>query len=123
MNNRYMSTAAFLFFIAVALGAFAGHGLQNILDQRGQLLWQLATQYLWMHAVGIFLFCLSSHFFVLSSKIFWSFFFGIVLFSGSLYALALTHLRIIGMITPIGGSLFLLGWLLFGWGLLKNETH
>ena len=103
--------------IWVALGAFGAHGLKNWAqkqpdgDQR-LAWWQTAAQYHLVHALAIALGALrpgiSS-----SGSVFapWLFLGGIVLFSGSLYVMALTGRRKLGAITPIGGLLFLAGWL------------
>lgn len=100
--------SAALCFLAVALGAFGAHFLKPTLLANGTLdAWQTAALYHLVHAVALAaltwrgaenhgaLFCLLA---------------GVVIFSGSLYLLALTNLRWLGAITPIGGLCFLIGW-------------
>ena len=101
---------------AVLLGAFGAHALRGVLDERGVELWHTAVNYHFWHALALWLAlsCLGAphrrHAIV-------AFGLGIVLFSGSLYALALGAPRWFGAITPLGGVAFIAGWLLLGWGV------
>jgi uncharacterized membrane protein YgdD (TMEM256/DUF423 family) len=96
--------------LGVALGAFGAHGLKSILVANEALsTWQTASQYHLLHAVVLL--CLSwrknpppAAFWLLAA--------GLTLFSGSLYVLALTGIRALGAVTPVGGLLLILGWLL-----------
>ena len=96
-------------FLAVALGAFGAHGLKEVLTQNGTTtIWEKAVLYHFIHAVILFI--------LVERKVFptfawWSFLMGIVIFSGSLYLLAVTNVHWLGAITPIGGASFLAGWL------------
>ena len=94
--------------LAVALGAFGAHGLKALLESHGTAgIWEKAVFYQFIHTIMLFL--LASRAPVPTGP--WlSFFGGILLFSGSLYALALTNLRWLGAITPIGGVAFIVGW-------------
>jgi uncharacterized membrane protein YgdD (TMEM256/DUF423 family) len=93
----------------VAFGAFGAHMLQGHLDKLGtERFWQTGVLYHLVHAVVLLLI---SHWKPVPRLAFYLIFFGILLFSGSLYALALTYARWIGAITPLGGFGFLLGWL------------
>jgi uncharacterized membrane protein YgdD (TMEM256/DUF423 family) len=101
--------AATLGFLAVVLGAFGAHGLQAVLTRHGMAsIWETAVFYHFIHAVMLFL---------LATRVpslkgpWWSFLIGILIFSGSLYLLAVTGARWLGAITPIGGLSFLVGWL------------
>jgi uncharacterized membrane protein YgdD (TMEM256/DUF423 family) len=100
--------AAILGFLAVALGAFGAHGLKDLLAQNGTAdVWNKAVFYHFIHAVMLFILADRKPF----PKIaWWSFFIGILFFSGSLYLLAMTNQRWLGAITPIGGVSFLVGW-------------
>lgn len=100
--------AAAMGFLAVALGAFGAHALKKILEQHEAVAtWQTAVFYHFIHAVMLYL--LTSHQ-PLRRLPWWSFLVGIVIFSGSLYVLAVTNLKWLGAITPIGGVSFLVGW-------------
>ena len=104
-------------FLAVALGAFGAHALKHVLDDYGQGIWDTAVQYQMFHAVALVLIGI-----LISPKLFGEakqlktamicINLGIVFFSGSLYTLALTGIGKLGAITPIGGVLFLIGWVM-----------
>jgi uncharacterized membrane protein YgdD (TMEM256/DUF423 family) len=108
--------AAALGFLGVALGAFGAHGLKAILEANATMaIWQTAVLYHLVHAVAALW---------ASEKrpaIVWIWTAGIVIFSGSLYILAVTNVRWLGAITPIGGILFLIGWGMIAFG--KNATR
>jgi len=100
--------AAVLGFLAVALGAFGAHGLKDLLTQNGTAaIWDKAVFYHFIHAVMLFILAGRQPF---PKVAWWSFFIGILFFSGSLYLLAITNVRWLGAITPIGGVSFLVGW-------------
>ena len=97
--------AAILGFAGVALGAYGAHGLKDLLSANGTAaIWQTAVLYQLVHAVAS-LWAAERRPLVAR---FWAA--GVVLFSGSLYALALTNIKWLGAITPVGGVLFLAGW-------------
>jgi uncharacterized membrane protein YgdD (TMEM256/DUF423 family) len=102
--------AASLGFIGVALGAFGAHALAERLAVYGKEQWQTATWYLFFH-VATALALLADEKFNVRPAITLHLI-GVCIFSGSLYALALTQVKILGAITPIGGVLFLSGWAL-----------
>jgi len=105
-----------MLFLAVALGAFGAHALKERLNESQQKTYQTGVQYHLAHGLGLVLIGLyagmaeQSSLAVLAG---WFIFAGIVLFSGSLYALSLTGIRKLGAITPLGGVAFLAGWVLF----------
>lgn len=101
---------------AVALGAFGAHALRDALDERALAIWRTAVDYQFWHALAL----LATGFFARgrSSSVARfaavAFALGIVLFSGSLYALALGGPRGLGALTPFGGVAFIAGWLALG---------
>ncbi len=99
-------------FLTVALGAFGAHGLEASLPARHLEWWNKAVHYQGMHSLALLATgLLGLHRFVPGIRLAgWGFALGILLFSGSLYALALTGERWLGMITPFGGTAFLAGW-------------
>jgi uncharacterized membrane protein YgdD (TMEM256/DUF423 family) len=101
-------------FLGVGLGAFGAHGLKATLETlKTAANFQTASQYHMYHAlalVAVGLLSVSGRSGTAVSVAGWSFLGGILLFSGSLYALAITGNTKLGMITPIGGVLFLVGW-------------
>ncbi len=107
--------AAIFGFLAVALGAFGAHGLKETLEMNGTMAaWQTAALYHLVHAVVLLAIAmqLSSSGGGTRSLVFWLFAAGIVIFSGSLYVLAVTNMKWLGRITPIGGLSLLAGWLM-----------
>jgi uncharacterized membrane protein YgdD (TMEM256/DUF423 family) len=101
--------AALTGFLAVALGAFGAHGLKGTLDANGTAaIWQTAALYHLVHAVMLFVIAQRS---VVARVPFALFGIGIVIFSGSLYLLAVTNVKWLGAITPFGGLCLLGGWL------------
>ena len=97
----------------MALGAFAAHALK--LEGKPLEWWHTATQYQMIHCVAALF---AAKLGVRRSG--WLFVVGIVVFSGSLYAMALTDIRILGAITPLGGLCFLAGWALLAIHALKS---
>jgi uncharacterized membrane protein YgdD (TMEM256/DUF423 family) len=94
--------------LAVALGAFGAHGLRDLLGQNGTTsIWEKAVFYHFIHAVMLFVLAERK---VFPACSWWCFFAGILLFSGSLYLLAVTNLHWLGAITPVGGVTFIVGW-------------
>lgn len=113
-----LTLAAALLAIAVALGAFGAHALKSRIPPDLQAVWQTAVQYHAWHALGLLgvgLFLLHRPEATIAGWSGWLFVAGIALFSGSLYALALTGTRSLGAVTPVGGAAFLAGWLAFAW--------
>ena len=95
-------------FLGVVLGAFGAHGLKSLLAQNGTAaIWETAVFYHFIHAVMMFIVADRKPF---SALVWWSFFIGVIIFSGSLYLLAVTNVLWLGAITPFGGLAFLLGW-------------
>ena len=96
--------------LAVAAGAFAAHGLRDRLDTRALEIFETAARYHMYHALAMILAG------VLAARAAgWIFQAGIVVFSGSLYVLAITDVTVLGAITPIGGLALLVGWLWLAW--------
>lgn len=96
--------------LAVAAGAFAAHGLKERLAARSLEIFETAARYHMYHALAMILAALVVAKGAQTAG--WLFQAGIVVFSGSLYALALTDIKVLGAITPLGGLAFLVGW---GW--------
>jgi len=103
-------------FLAVALGAFGAHALNECLTRHGTApVWQTAVLYHFIHSIMLFILAGRWPF---SRGPWWAFLIGILLFSGSLYVLAVTDVKWIGAITPFGGVSFLAGWL---WLAIRPE--
>jgi uncharacterized membrane protein YgdD (TMEM256/DUF423 family) len=117
---------AFSLAVAVALGAFGAHGLKNHLDAYLMGVWEKAVFYHFIHALGLLVVGLAARSGgvneVTAKPVGWLLLAGIVLFSGSLYALALTRVTLLGAITPLGGIAFIAAWLWLGVGLLRSRS-
>ena len=108
-NTTAIRVAAMSGALAVTLGAFGAHGLKEWLAQNGTgAIWDKAVFYQFIHTVMLFVLAQRQP---LKAGPWWCFFSGIMIFSGSLYLLALTNLHWLGAITPIGGASFIAGWI------------
>ncbi|WP_296130020.1 DUF423 domain-containing protein [Pseudomonas sp. Ga0074129] len=122
MARLWLLLSALAGFTGVGLGAFAAHGLKNVLTPAYLTVFQTGTHYHLIHALALFgvgvlalqrpsrLLNVAGGYFAL----------GIVLFAGSLYALTLSGIGALGMITPVGGVSFLLGWFCLGLAAWKH---
>lgn len=120
MMKVFIILGALNAMMAVGTGAFGAHGLEGKLSDKYMSIWEKATTYQMYHGLGLLVIGLISG--TTSINVNWDgwlLFFGIVFFSGSLYFLALTQVRILGAITPIGGVLFIIGWLVLVIATLK----
>jgi uncharacterized membrane protein YgdD (TMEM256/DUF423 family) len=109
-------------FLSVALGAFGAHALKSRLSPDMLNVYQTGVQYHMIHSIGLILIALLADKLANSSMVNvsgWALFIGIVLFSGSLYALSLSGVKVLGAITPLGGVSFLLGWILLAIAAMK----
>ena len=124
MAKTLLSIAAALGARAVLLGAFGAHGLKAKLAPEMMAVYQTAVQYHMWHALGLAVIALTAlHWPRLNLLRWagWSMILGIVLFSGSLYALALTQIKMLGAITPIGGLVFIVAWSMFAVAMWKAK--
>ncbi len=123
-TNLIIAAGAFNAFLAVAAGAFAAHGLKNILSPEHISTFKTAADYQMMHGIGLILIGIlngqNTNRCNIAAAIFM--FVGIVLFSGSLYALTLTGTKWLGIITPFGGLCFLIAWLTLGFNYLLSKN-
>jgi uncharacterized membrane protein YgdD (TMEM256/DUF423 family) len=121
----WSSTGSILMALAVVLGAFGAHGLRDRLDAYRMSVYEKAVFYHSIHALGLLIVS-----FLPKTGTFSEFatnwvcgllLAGIVIFSGSLYLLAVTGNKMLGAITPIGGLSFIAGWLVLAWFLLPKK--
>lgn len=127
-STAFLAVAAALGALGVMLGAFGAHGLKAHLGQAGLETWQTAVTYHLIHtlallAVGVWLRFGAAAAQAGSAALViagWAFVSGVVLFSGSLYALALGGPRLLGPVTPLGGLAFIVGWLALLWAALRS---
>jgi uncharacterized membrane protein YgdD (TMEM256/DUF423 family) len=110
--------SAVMGFLGVALGAFGAHGFHDLLMKNARLAtWDTAVLYHLAHAVALLVIAALQPF---RRAAWWLLFAGVLVFSGTLYVLALTNVKWLGAITPIGGLAFLAGWLALALG--KGRT-
>jgi len=125
ISGRVWLTIGIIFgFLFVALGAFATHGLKHTLPEANLSWIATGNTYLGYHAMALIGLGLWSHWEKWAPNFFSGLFFvmGSLLFTGSLYALALTEMKIFAMVTPAGGVFFLLGWIFFAFSVLKTRN-
>lgn len=104
---------------AVGLGAFGAHGLKQVLEPAQLDTWNTAVHYQMVHGLGMLLAALAPLPHRTAGWVLHCFGWGTACFSGSLYLLAVAGWRFLGPVTPLGGVLFLVGWLLFALGALR----
>lgn len=127
MNKKITGTAAFLVALTIAIGAFGAHGLKKLVDAAALTSFETGVRYQMYHALALFVIGLTP--FIsekLKGRVFWLFISGIVLFSGSIYLLSLQEVfpfsvEWIAFLTPLGGLLFIAGWVWLAIGVLKNK--
>ena len=126
LNNKikmFLAIASFMMALSVSFGAFGAHALKTILNEYMLEVYKTGVQYQFYNTLGLFA---ASFIYSLkpdSKKIYvslWLILFGMSIFSFSLYALTLLSMPILGAITPIGGSLLIIGWLTLTYGILKD---
>ena len=125
MNYRHVaSLAALNLFLGVACGAFGAHALQSRLTPAMLAVWHTGVEYQQIHGLGLFAvaWLLAQDATVIFRAAAGLMLAGILLFSGSLYALALTDIRWLGAITPFGGLAFLGAWLLVALGAWRTAS-
>lgn len=121
-SRKFLVIASVFGLTGVALGAFGAHSLRSTISSDMLAVFETGVRYQMYHAFALFVasWALQAR----PSKTFkyaaWLFVIGVILFSGSLYALAMTGLRSLGMITPLGGLSFLAGWIALGLGFWEK---
>ena len=112
MDRTFLWVGALAGFVGVALGAFGAHGLRTRLSAEMLTVFETGVRYQMYHALAILIVALAAAkldgWLIRAAG--WLFSAGIVLFSGSLYALALSGVTVLGAVTPLGGLAFLAGW-------------
>jgi len=113
--------------LAVGLGAFGAHGLRDRLDPYEMAVYEKAVFYHFVHALGLLVLPALAKAGLLSSagasRVGWMLATGVLLFSGSLYVLALTGVRTLGAVTPFGGVAFIAAWAMLAWDLVQYSDR
>jgi len=123
MNNRWILPAAgFLIALATISGAFGAHALRGSLAPERLDIYETAVRYHFYHALGLLAIGLAARM-IDAPMLHWSAVLvvaGIVLFSGSIYALSFSAPRMIGIVTPVGGVALIAGWCVFAVAMLRR---
>ncbi len=130
MRKTFLRLGSFLALLAVALGAFGAHILRSALSADSHHTFEIGVRYQFYHAlaiiaVGILLYFRRTP---MLPRAGWLFFGGVILFSGSLYLIALSEVldfkaALLGPVTPIGGVLFMLGWAALLWSTYEESER
>lgn len=121
-NQQILLTGAVFMALGVLFGAFGAHALKKILSPDMLVVFNTGVEYQFYHALGLLLIGLIG-FRVESKWLSWAgifLVFGIIIFSGSLYALSVSEIKILGAITPIGGLAFVAGWICLAVAILRK---
>lgn len=124
MTRIFLAIASVLGGISVIFGAFASHALKDRLSDRALEIWETGTKYQMYHALALILIALLINRLPASTSLVvagYAFIAGILLFSGSLYALSLSGIKWLGAITPLGGVAFIIGWICLAVAALAIE--
>jgi len=123
MQKLILLAASVFGALSVMIGAFGAHALRATLEAQGRLeTFETAVKYQFYHtlallAIGLLMYKISDKFLGYAG---YSMIGGIIIFSGSLYILCLSGIRWMGAITPIGGVLMILGWVLLFWAVARS---
>jgi uncharacterized membrane protein YgdD (TMEM256/DUF423 family) len=122
---NWSAIGAIFLALAVMLGAFGAHGLRSRLDAYSMDVYEKAVLYHSIHAIGLLVAPVFARLDMMSdagaSRVCWLLAAGILIFSGSLYVLAVSGIRALGAITPFGGVAFIAGWAILAWELFRVE--
>ena len=122
MERRFLGLGALSACIAVGAGAFGAHALRDAVTADRLAAWETAARYQMYHALALLVVAyLAGQKTAGPARLSgWLFVAGTILFSGSLYALTLTGITLLGAVTPLGGVAFLAGWLVLAWGVWRS---
>ena len=122
--KKWIGIGSILVMLSVMIGAFGAHMLEPIIGEDKISVYETGVQYHMIHALGIILIGIIMKVFGEAKLLVWSarlLFIGIILFSGSLYALSISGLGPLGAITPLGGVCFIAGWICLAITAFKKE--
>ncbi|MCH9660104.1 MAG: DUF423 domain-containing protein [Bacteroidetes bacterium] len=125
MDKKIVITTAILGALTIGIGAFGAHGLKQLVSEEALATFETGVRYQLFHVVALLVLGMTTGISQATKKwVFRFFVLGMLLFSGSIYALSLAEVlpfsvKFLGPVTPIGGLLFMLGWLRIGYGVLK----
>jgi uncharacterized membrane protein YgdD (TMEM256/DUF423 family) len=119
--RKQLVSGATLLFLAVLFGAFGAHGLKQFVSPEKLITFETGVRYQFYHSFGIILLALTKKSFpeIKLNSSFICFVLGIIFFSLNCYLYVLTDIKFFAMIIPIGGLLFMTGWMFFAWNALR----
>lgn len=123
MNKLFLLSGSILGFFGVGIGAFGAHAFKPMLEASGRVdTFETGVRYLFYHAIALVLVGILSKEFPVKAMAYsgYSFLFGVLIFSGSLFLICFTGIKVFGAVAPIGGTLMILGWALLFWSVLKG---
>ena len=126
LNSRikiFFAIASFMMALSVSFGAFGAHALKSVLNEYMLEVYKTGVQYQFYNTLGLFAASFIYYLKPDSKKVYlslWLILLGMCIFSFSLYLLTILSMPILGAITPIGGSLLIIGWLLLTYSILKD---
>jgi uncharacterized membrane protein YgdD (TMEM256/DUF423 family) len=122
---NWTAIGAVFLALAVMLGAFGAHGLKDRLSEYSMSVYEKAVFYHFVHALGLLIVALLAKAGSISAgganRVGWLLSIGIVIFSGSLYALAISGVRVLGAITPLGGIAFIAAWAVLAYEAIRSQ--
>ena len=127
MNRTILLTGTIMGMVAIVLGAFGAHGLEKLVDKDAVDTFETGVRYQMYHALFLLFLALYNGIAEKTKKtVFVSVLLGVILFSCSIYLLALNDVttfdfKVIGFLTPIGGVFMILGWMLLGYRIIKSR--
>ena len=125
MSKLFLLAGAIAGALAVVLGAFGAHSLRGRLSEDLMRAYQTGVEYQWIHVLALLVVGLLLQHFTANTLMRWSgfcFLVGMLLFCGSLYGLSLTGIRWFGPVTPLGGVVWIVGWVMLAIGIFKVEA-
>ncbi len=117
---NWTAIASVLLAAAVILGAFGAHGLRGRIDDYSMTIYERAVFYHFVHGLGLLLYSTLGR---RPAAVGWLLVAGVLLFSGSLYLLAITGVRILGAVTPFGGAAFIAAWVWLACSAARNKAE
>ena len=121
--KQFLALSSFMMALAIVFGAFGAHGLKSVLSQSNLEIYNTAVEYHFYNTLGLFIASFIMYLKPDSKKVFiasWLILIGMIIFSFSLYLLVLLGMPILGAITPIGGTLLIIAWILLSVSIYKD---